>query len=246
MLTVLRRIGTRCSSPLWRCKCRCGTEHSTTSGALLGKGSNSCGCLRAKRFELREKRLSKITNRGRGTGICIRCGKPTRAKRHRFCSRKCYAYDRQIRCLLRCSQCGKRIVRVTSTVKESNYCSRSCHLKSRHSVKGYEFGYYLNCLLKRTRKSCSLTLADVKDQWEKQAGICPYTGWHLDLATWRRKRNKSPKQASIDRIDNSIGYEKGNIQFVALIVNYAKNTFTDDDLVEMCKAVAKRRTTKYL
>jgi len=46
--------------------------------------------------------------------------------------------------------------------------------------------------------------------------------------------------ASFDRIDSSTGYEKGNIQWVHVMVNMCKNKYSQDRFVEMCKAVADK------
>ena len=35
------------------------------------------------------------------------------------------------------------------------------------------------------------------------------------------------KQASLDRIDSSKGYVKGNVQFIVAPINYMKNTLSD-------------------
>jgi hypothetical protein len=48
------------------------------------------------------------------------------------------------------------------------------------------------------------------------------------------------RQASIDRTDSSQGYTPDNIQFVSLMANYAKNAFQEDQLIDFCRAVAKK------
>ncbi|MEO1762237.1 MAG: hypothetical protein AAFR83_09750, partial [Cyanobacteria bacterium J06629_18] len=48
-------------------------------------------------------------------------------------------------------------------------------------------------------------------------------------------------RASVDRIDSSIGYIRGNIEFVAVIANFAKNVFTKQDVIEFCHDVYKYR-----
>lgn len=53
--------------------------------------------------------------------------------------------------------------------------------------------------------------------------------------------DKNPYQASLDRIDNNIGYMKGNIRFVSLIYNYAKNNFTDNDVAKFCQNFLNNR-----
>lgn len=49
---------------------------------------------------------------------------------------------------------------------------------------------------------------------------------------------RDPFSPSIDRIDNSRGYEPDNVRLVCLIVNLARNNFGDEALLEMARAVA--------
>lgn len=44
--------------------------------------------------------------------------------------------------------------------------------------------------------------------------------------------------ASLDRIDNSKGYLKGNVRFVSMMANLARSTFSDNELIRFCKSVA--------
>jgi hypothetical protein len=46
-------------------------------------------------------------------------------------------------------------------------------------------------------------------------------------------------KASVDRIDSSKGYTLDNIQIVATCVNMAKNAGTTEELINLCKAIAK-------
>lgn len=99
----------------------------------------------------------------------------------------------------------------------------------------------INQHTKRTKKEVSITLQDLKNQWDKQKGICPYTGWKMNISPTSKwdKKIKDMNQASVDRIDSSRGYILGNIQFVCMIANFAKNSFSDKDLIEFCTAVYK-------
>lgn len=96
----------------------------------------------------------------------------------------------------------------------------------------------------KTKKkySCDLTVEYLKQVWEEQKGMCPFTGWELILPEdssypWKEK---NPRNASIDRIDNSIGYMQGNVRFVAVMANLARQDFTDEQVIEFCKAVATK------
>lgn len=96
----------------------------------------------------------------------------------------------------------------------------------------------------RYRGSLCLTAEDAESVWRQQKGVCPFTGWNLVLPTcasgWAVPRH--PKNASLDRIDNSKGYEKVNLRFVALIANLARNTFADEALLDFCRAVASQHS----
>lgn len=158
-----------------------------------------------------------------------------------------------------CEVCQKEFERTKGEVNRNLkkgrriFCSRSC--AGHHSIKNIaehskewkhlnpanqrdEFTPFREFLrsIKRRDKDYDLTLFDIKEQWEKQNGICPYTGWELILETG----NRLPKQASLDRIDSSKGYIKGNIQFVAYIANIAKSTYDEEVLFNFCKAVTKK------
>lgn len=78
---------------------------------------------------------------------------------------------------------------------------------------------------------CTLEYQDLMDLWQKQKGLCAYTGWPMEVTT------KSQKLVSLERIDNSIGYEKANILLVCWCANKARSGMTQDEFVEMCKAV---------
>lgn len=90
-------------------------------------------------------------------------------------------------------------------------------------------------------RSVSITLSDLKTQWEAQKGVCPYTGWKLLLpknsSGWNGE--KSTRRASLDRKDSSLGYAPGNVQFISIMANWAKNCRPEAELIEFCKAVAE-------
>lgn len=89
----------------------------------------------------------------------------------------------------------------------------------------------------------TITLEDLKLLWESQKGRCPYTGWPLNIAkTSGEKIDKTPDRASLDRIDSSKGYTKENVQFVSLIVQYAKNDWNPSVIENFAKSVTTNLT----
>jgi hypothetical protein len=167
-----------------------------------------------------------------------------------------------------CSHCNKEFEKETRYVKSAekksrlHYCSRGCsgkhnlivgkekidnwnhslknreHLNSIKNNRRDEFTGFRNLLSscnKRT-KDCDLSLIYLKEIWEKQKGKCDVTGVDLQLKCSYNKNY----QASIDRIDSSLGYVKDNIRFVSVSVNWLKNNLNDEHLkefIQICKMV---------
>ncbi len=95
-----------------------------------------------------------------------------------------------------------------------------------------EFRYYERKararLFHNNREGGDVTLEQIKAQWDAQNGKCAYTG--IALTLWRVKRRQSTEPwevASLDRIDSSLPYTAGNIQFVSSHINYMKNSMSD-------------------
>lgn len=112
------------------------------------------------------------------------------------------------------------------------------------------FRWYMRRAYNRRYKQgdTNLTPQFLQEIWNDQNGICPISGWYLILpagtAGWINDNKLSPHSASLDRINNSLGYIKGNVRFVAVMANYARNTFTDEEVIEFGKAVAEYNKSK--
>jgi hypothetical protein len=169
-----------------------------------------------------------------------------------------------------CAGCGcefdKRVADYNRTERRGarHFCSLSCSVaysnksvprggvSNFHSLRGNlvdeysPFRWFVLRAKQRsanwTRGGADITIEYLKEIWDNQHGICPWTGKSLvlprsttgwsDLHTWNR--------ASLDRIDNSKGYVKGNVRFVSLMANFIKGRFSDEEIVEFCKAVVAR------
>jgi len=71
----------------------------------------------------------------------------------------------------------------------------------------------------------------LSDLWEASDGRCAMTGWPISI---------EDGSASPDRIDSSVGYVSGNVQWVHQSVNIAKNHFEMDHFISLCHAVARK------
>ncbi len=153
-----------------------------------------------------------------------------------------------------CDYCGQDFNRNIKQIKRSKklglkgkYCNQTCLGKwrrlnnisftrgSKRSDEYSKFRSYLSHSRVRNKnyygKEFNITLEDLKNQWEKQGGICPYTNIKMEIGrTTGSKLPKTPNKASLDRIDSTKGYVVGNIEFVCMLVNYAKNNFTSEQV----------------
>jgi hypothetical protein len=71
-----------------------------------------------------------------------------------------------------------------------------------------------------------------EEMFENYNGFCSLTKLPLSL-------KYKATTASLDRINNDLGYIKGNIQWVHINVNMMKNKYTQEEFIEVCKLVAK-------
>lgn len=60
----------------------------------------------------------------------------------------------------------------------------------------------------------------------RSATVCPYIGWAMTFEQGR----KESTLASLDRVDSSKGYVKGNVQVISYLANLMKSHATDEEL----------------
>lgn len=111
------------------------------------------------------------------------------------------------------------------------------HIKTKDEFS--DFRWYMK-MIKQRRRVYDVDLDYLKQLWETQKGICPLTGWELVLKshTYRPNEKLQIYHASLDRIDSNKGYIKGNVRFISVMGNMAKNSWNDEELIEFCKAVS--------
>jgi hypothetical protein len=100
------------------------------------------------------------------------------------------------------------------------------HTKDKAIKRGYVF---------------EITIQDVWEVWEKQHRLCALTGQPLIWPKCTHYKSKHGREgtASIDRIDNTKGYIKGNIQIVHKYINIMKQRYSQNDFIDMCRKVAE-------
>jgi hypothetical protein len=157
--------------------------------------------------------------------------------------------------------CNKEFLKDKSELKRNdkigrkNYCSLKCSGHSSHKhLKKYvgENVKYLKPYqnnrrdeftglrehfrrVKKRKHYYDITLEDLLDLWNQQEGICPYSGVKL---VHPNEGGNNLNTASLDRIDSKVGYIKGNLQFISIICNQAKNNLTHEEMLTFLKTIS--------
>lgn len=163
-----------------------------------------------------------------------------------------------------CDFCKKQAQKPLSEYKRNtklgrkNFCSRNCSIRYANANKLHRFTdkckehilsicnnrkdeytpfRYILKITRKRFKEVNIDLEYLKHLWESQNGTCPYTGIKLILPTYT-KHDFYFQYASLDRIDSSKGYIKGNVQFVSLPINLMKSTKSDIEIKRFLKQIS--------
>ena len=143
-------------------------------------------------------------------------------------------------------ECGKfTIVRSTELIKgdtKSCGCLKKCDYWKSKKYKGV--GKLAQSHFSHIRYSATVSRnftfdVDIDYCWqlfEKQKGKCYYTGLPIELGP-RNKRGGIT--ASLDRLDSSKGYIKGNIVWCRKDINIMKMDKSDKEFIKLCKLIAE-------
>lgn len=162
---------------------------------------------------------------------------------HRFGTKNCVDLE------FICDFCGSTFFRPEAYARPTKtgrrFCQRICAskgLRSKNERLMTQFKRFISMM--KTRAEVSISAEELLAIWLDQNGICPVTGWAMELPQnftgWPYSKSKTPKRASPDRIKPQEGYTKDNTRFVCVIANYAKSQFTDSQVVEFAEAVSAK------
>lgn len=85
-----------------------------------------------------------------------------------------------------------------------------------------------------------LTEEYLLDLFNQQQGKCALLGYDIQI------ERKHPLSLSLDQIEPSKGYVKGNVQWVTWIANRAKGDLSQDDFYRMCEIAVEYRKVQRL
>ena len=158
--------------------------------------------------------------------------------------------------IVQCNYCGIQFEKDSSEVKRNiqlgrkMFCSRECvgkHntptilqyrnndiSKLNPSNRKDEFSLFRKHLrrIRDRDPNCNITLEDMLEVWNQQEGKCIYSKVDLQPSKYKQA-NSQIYTLSVDRIDSSLGYIKGNIQFISIAMNHMKNNMTHQETLEL-------------
>ncbi len=148
-----------------------------------------------------------------------------------------------------CPECNEmqsylRACYARESLRLEKTCKKCSNRKTDNSHRGWHRGIRVSWFNKfkvcaETRgKSFNISLDDVADVYEKQGGRCALTGWDISFP---EIGHPSIFSCSIDRIDNSRGYEQDNIQLIDGRVNMMKGKYEQDFFIQVCQAVSSNK-----
>ena len=222
-LTAIREIGKSSRGFIWEFSCECGKlTEKNLSQVVRGQGALHCGCSPKKGKD----GIFNLTNQIFGNFKVLSFAGPNDKNQTTW---NC-----------ECINCGKNEIVKGYYLRRIKRCICEKELRGKWAYRGIGDLYRSHWTsIKSGAKSRKLSFTiDIEYAWElflKQDKKCALTGWDIILGNIN-------KTASLDRIDSSRGYDKDNIQWVHKNVNRLKMDFSQDDFIELCKAVAKNKS----
>jgi hypothetical protein len=145
-----------------------------------------------------------------------------------------------------CEVCGK-----TKNISSKSFATRknkTCGCISREykigqkspHYKGYKTlsGFFFGQIKKGARTRCINFEINMEYLWKlfkKQKGLCALSGLPIKMPI----RPQDEQTASLDRIDSSLGYVEGNVQWLHKYINKMKLDHDQDFFIELCHSVVE-------
>lgn len=152
--------------------------------------------------------------------------------------------DKTAMCKCRC-KCGNLCVARKDHIVCKSRKSCGCAFKQIHNKHNLT-SVVVRKIEEKSRRygyECNITYKYIKDLFRKQKGLCKLSGVPIYCYTQQQcKKFNLEVTASIDRIDSTKGYIKGNVQWVHKHINFMKLELSQSDFINWCKAVVSYNT----
>ena len=212
----------------WLCLCDCKRTY-ITKGRFLKKGMIDC-CPRCSYEDF--------------TGMTI--GKLKVIKRIEDKIDSCGQNVIQWEC--QC-ECGTKTIRVSNSLRKGKCCCKKCKSSSDRNRFGYKdlMQHHWRSIQRSAKRrgfEFEITIQHAWDVFEKQNKQCAISSIPIVLGKTREEYASGITTASLDRIDSSKGYIKGNIQWVHKKINIMKSNYTLDEFIYYCRKIVEKQGNK--
>jgi hypothetical protein len=92
-------------------------------------------------------------------------------------------------------------------------------------------------------KIWNIDISYAAQKFDEQGGVCALSGLQIDAGG--SGCALSEITASLDRVDNAVGYEPGNVQWVHKELNMMRGSLTVDRFKELCAYVASHNKVRW-
>jgi hypothetical protein len=109
---------------------------------------------------------------------------------------------------------------------------------AKNPEKGYPGGWDQRLIItarsnsKKYKRDITIDADFLRALWQKQNGRCYWSGVHMEVV------RRTPWVVSLDRLDNSRGYEPDNVVLCVWVMNRARNVMTAEDFSETLQTLA--------
>jgi hypothetical protein len=157
----------------------------------------------------------------------------------------------QVRWRCRCD-CGGTTTLQTARLTTGNTKSCGCLKDLSGSLSKFWSGcgdlpgsYW--CQVRNSAKRRSLafrvTIEEAWKKYQKQKGLCALSGEPISF-TKNSTASRADTTASLDRVDSSKGYIRGNIQWVHKRIQGMKSNMPQDEFLMWCHKIARKRRSR--
>lgn len=206
----------------WKCECSCGNFSSVKGAALRANRSVRCHrcavrlaksppCLDGKRF-------------GRWTVIAF-SHKDKHGTAYYKCECECGGEQLIARGRLSAKNIGGCMTCKANRQKRPAYTGYWSYIKANAHSRNIEF---------------AIEKEETFDLLDEQNWKCALSGENLKIALGRQAHMKGGTSASLDRIDSTKGYVRGNIQWVHKDINRMKSNLPEARFVALCAKVSDK------
>lgn len=150
----------------------------------------------------------------------------------------------QTRWVVKCD-CGnvREVYKQTLINGTAKSCGK-CHDRKNWKGCGEISGNYWSCVRQGANRRKIPFDIPIQYGWKlylQQQKKCAISGLEVSFIKNYSSGGKGGQTASLDRIDSSKGYVKGNVQWVHKAVNVMKWNMTEDYFFKVCKAIVEYR-----